>query len=166
MERLIYEYNQTLCCIRECKADANKEYSKVLSDMESDLVFAIEWMQTGRRPGNRRGIERRAAYQRERTVNPLLIQRYFRSIDADIYEWDDHAQEHALGEWEKIKLEDVLSVLTEREKEVYLMSRGYCLTYSEIACYLVVSRSTVQTLIERAEKKIARQVKESIFCNN
>ncbi|MED3354371.1 sigma factor-like helix-turn-helix DNA-binding protein [Bacillus thuringiensis] len=167
MKRLIYEYNQTLCFIRECKADANKEYSEILSDIESDLVFAIEWMQTGRRPRNSLRIERRAAYQRERTVNPLLIQRYFRNIDDDIYEWDDHAQEHVLGEWEKIQLEDALSVLTEREKEVYLMSRGYCLTYSEIACYLVVvSRSTSQTLIERAEKKIARQMKESIFCNN
>jgi len=93
------------------------------------------------------------------------MQRYFRSMDDNLYEWDNHEQEHAIGEWDKVRLEDALSLLTEREKEVYLMSRGYCLTYREIARYFNVTCSTVQSMIERAEKKIARQVNESLFCN-
>lgn len=77
--------------------------------MISDLEFTIEWLRKGRRPGNRRGIERRGTYQRERVVDTLLMQRYLRSTDVQLYEW------------EKIQLEDALSVLTNREKGVYLM---------------------------------------------
>lgn len=67
-------------------------------------------------------IERLAAYQRERACDPLFMQRYFRGMDENLYEWDSHRQEHVIGEWDKIRLEDALSLLTEREKEVYLMS--------------------------------------------
>ncbi len=97
-------------------------------------------------------------------MRSALMQRYFRSMDDNLYEWDGHQQEHAIGEWDKIRLEDALSLLTEREREVYLMSRGYCLTYREIARYLNITCSTVQSMIERAEKKISRQVNESLFC--
>lgn len=55
-------------------------------------------------------------------------------------------------------------LLTERDKEVYPMSRGYCLTYREIARCLDITCSTVQSMVERAGK-IARQVNESLFCN-
>ncbi|MED0983023.1 sigma-70 family RNA polymerase sigma factor [Bacillus paramycoides] len=165
MEGLINSYIQTLHEIKDAKGNASETEKKIFSDMISDLEFTIEWLRTGRRPGNRRGIERRAAYQRERACDPLLMQRYFRSMNDNLYEWDDHQQEHVISEWDKIRLEDVLSLLTEREKEVYLMSRGYCLTYREIAKYLMISCSTIQTLIERAEKKIARQLNESLFCN-
>lgn len=86
-------------------------------------------------------------------------------MDDNLYEWDNYQQEHAIGEWDKIRLEDALSLLTAQEKEVYLMSRGYCLTYREIAGHLKVTCSTVQSMIERAEKKIVRQVTRSIFCS-
>lgn len=165
MQDLIKQYNTTLRQLREAQKDAKEEDVKVLTDMISDITYSLEWMKKARRPGNRRGVERLAAYQRERACDPLLMQRYFRSMDDNLYEWDNHQQEHSIGEWDKVRLEDALSLLTEREKEVYLMSRGYCLTYREIARYLDITCSTVQSMIERAEKKIARQVNESLFCN-
>ncbi|MGV5537606.1 sigma factor-like helix-turn-helix DNA-binding protein [Bacillus sp. XB1] len=164
MEELIKEYKQSLKTIKQAKGTAEEEEHKIYSEMISDLEFALEWMQTARRPGNRRGIERRAAYQREKVYDPLLMQRYFRNMDDNIYEWDNQVQEHTIGEWARVQLEDALSTLTEREKELYLMSRGYCLSYSEIASYLVISRSTVQTVVERGERKIAKRIQESIFC--
>lgn len=96
-----------------------REDIKILTDMISDIPYSLEWMKKERR----RGIERLAAYQRERACDPLLLQRYFRSMDDNLYEWDNHQLEHAIGEWDKIRLEDALSLLTEREKEVYLMCR-------------------------------------------
>ncbi|MEC5303758.1 sigma-70 family RNA polymerase sigma factor [Bacillus thuringiensis] len=165
MQDLIKQYKTTLRQLREAQKEAKEEDIKILTDMISDISYSLEWMKKARRPGNRRGVERLAAYQRERTCDPLLMQRYFRSMDDNLYEWDSHQQEHAIGEWDKIRLEDALSLLTEREKEVYLMSRGYCLTYREIARYLKITCSTVQSMIERAEKKISRQVNESLFCN-
>lgn len=133
--------------------------------MISDITYSLEWMKRARKSRNRRGVERLAAYQRERACDPLPMQRYFRSMDDNLYAWDNHQQENAIGEWDKIRLEDALSSLTEREKEVYLMSRGYFLIYSEIARYLNITCSTVQSMIERAEKKIARQANESLFSN-
>ena len=131
--------------------------------MISDLEYAIEWMKTGRRPGNKRGIERRAAYQRERPFDPILMQRYFRSMDDNEYEWDKHQQEHAITSWDRERIDDALSVLTEREKEIYLMSRGYCLSLGQIARFLDIKKTTVQNYIIRAEKKIGSRIQVSLF---
>jgi positive control factor len=163
MHNLIKEYKESLKVTRKMYDNAVDEDKKIIAGMISDLEFAIEWMSTGRRPGNKRGIERRAAYQREKPFDPLLLQKYFRSSEP-VYKWDDHEKEHVITEWDRQRIEDALSVLTDREREVYLMSRGYCLTYSEIANYLCISSSSVQTMIERAEKKIKKRIKESLFC--
>jgi positive control factor len=163
MNDLIREYKETLKITRKMYDIAIEEDKKIIAGMISDLEFAIEWLETSRMPGNRRGIERRAAYQREKPFDPLLMQKFFRSSE-QVYKWDDHEKEHVITEWDRQRIEDALSVLTKREREVYLMSRGYCLTYSEIANYLCISSSSVQTMIERAEKKIKRRINESLFC--
>jgi positive control factor len=163
MEELLKQYRESLRLAKKLLEKASDEDKKIIRGMISDLEFAIEWMTTGRRPGNRRGIERRAAYQREKPFDPLLMQKFFRSSEPT-YEWDDHQEESLITEWDRQRIEDALSVLTDREREVYLMSRGYCLTYSEIANYLCISSSSVQTMIERAEKKIKKRINESLFC--
>lgn len=163
MNDLLQEYKQTLKHTKKLFKHASDEDKKIIREIISDLEFAIEWMETGRRPGNRRGIERRAAYQREKPFDPLLMQKFFRSSEPT-YEWDDHQEESLITECDRQRIEDALSVLTKREREVYLMSRGYCLTYSEIANYLCISSSSVQTMIERAEKKIKKRIQESLFC--
>ncbi|PFF75830.1 RNA polymerase subunit sigma-24 [Bacillus cereus] len=163
MEELVKQYKKSLKKIKKSKETAEEEELKIYSEMISDIEFALEWMQTARRPGNRRGIERRAAYQREKVCDPLLMQRYFRSMDDNGYEWDNYKKEHVISEWEKIQVEDALSVLTKREKEIYLMAKGYSLSYSKIANYLLISRSSVQKMMERAELKIAKQIRESLF---
>jgi positive control factor len=163
MEELLQEYKETLKETIKLLETSSDEDKKVIKGMISDLEFAIEWMSTGRRPDNKRGIERRAAYQREKPFDPLLMQKYFRSSDP-VYKWDDHEKEHVITEWDRQRIEDALSVLTKREREVYMMSRGYCLTYSEIANYLCISSSSVQTMIERAEKKIQKRKNKSLFC--
>jgi positive control factor len=163
VNNLLKEYKESLKIARKMYGDAYNEDKKIIAGMISDLEYAIEWMETGRRPGNRRGIERRAAYQREKPFDPLLMQKFFRSSEP-VYEWDDHEKEDVITSWDRERIEDALSVLTDREREVYLMSRGYCLTYSEIANYLCISSSSVQTMIERAEKKIKKRIRESLFC--
>jgi len=43
---------------------------ELIVGMISSCSYVIEWLETGRRPGNRRGIERRAGYQREVPTDP------------------------------------------------------------------------------------------------
>lgn len=164
MQELINMYNTSLKKLKESRDTATDEDKVVLSSMISDLTYALEWMRTAKQPGTRRGIERRASYQREVPVSPLLMQRYFRNSYEDSYRWDNQLKEDVITVTEREMIEDALSVLTEKEKEVYLMSRGYCLSYDRIASYLDIQKSTVQTMVERAEKKIARRKYESLFC--
>ncbi|WP_342045939.1 sigma factor-like helix-turn-helix DNA-binding protein [Bacillus sp. OTU530] len=163
MQDLIRQYSKALYQVNKAKETAPEDEQRILGSMASDLQYALEWMKTARRPGNRRGIERRAAYQRDRLLDPVLMQRYFRSQETE-YGWDEGLKEDVVSEWDRVRIEEALSTLTDREREVYLMSRGYCLSYGEIARYLVISKSAVQIMVERAEKKIERQVHESLFC--
>lgn len=84
MQDLIKQYNTTLRQLRVVQKDAKEEDVKILTDMISDITYSLEWMKKARRPGNRRGVERLAAYQRERACDPLLMQRYFRSMDNNL----------------------------------------------------------------------------------
>lgn len=163
MNELILSYKQALRDVRMMYKQASDEDKKTISGMVSDLEYALEWMQTAKCPGVRRGIERRAAYQREKSFDPLMMQRYFRSMDDDPYTMIDRPEESVISESDQYRIEDALSVLTDREKEVYLMSRGHCLSFEKIADMLRITKSSVQTMIERADKKIAQQISQSLF---
>lgn len=62
------------------------------------------------------------------------------------------------------RVEAALNLLSPLEREVYIMSRGKCLSYKEIAGLLGVAKGTVQKMIERAEKKMARRRERGISC--
>jgi positive control factor len=163
MEDLILNYKEGISKAKKMIEKASDRDITLLKGMIKDLQYAIKWMETGRQPGNKRGVERLAAYQRERPFDPLLMQRFFRSKE-ESYSWERKQQESIISSFNQERIEDALSVLTSKEKEVFLMSRGHCLSYSQIANYLCVSSSSVQTMIERAEKKISRRRYESLFC--
>jgi positive control factor len=163
LKKLISTYKESLKRAKSMHKKASDRDKSLLNGMIRDLQYAIEWMETGKQPGNKRGIERLAAYQRERPFDPLMMQRFFRSQD-ETYIWDESEPESVISSAEQEMIEDALSVLTAKEREVYLMSRGHCLSYSQIANYLCIASSSVQTMIERAEKKIAKRRYDSLFC--
>lgn len=155
MKNLIISYQGSLRLVRHLKETANDEDKILLSSMESDLRYALEWMKTARRPGNRRGIERLAAYQREKPMDPLLMQKYFSSTTTM------HSQ---LDQTDLDRIEDALSVLTKLEKEIYLMARGQALPRSEIAIILGIEKGTVNKILTRADNKIKDRTENSLFC--
>jgi positive control factor len=167
MKDLIKQYNESLRLAKQMKEQACGNQEITISGIISDLNYSLEWMRTGRRPGNRRGIERRAAYQRERPFDPLVMQKYFRSEEPK-YEWDEEEREveSVITSYERDMIECALSELTVLEKEYYLMSRGRGIPYSDIATYYCISSSTVQTTVGRAEKKVAKHIKECLICSN
>ncbi|UXH44445.1 Fis family transcriptional regulator [Rossellomorea vietnamensis] len=163
MENLLLSYRENLSKAKKMFKEASDRDKSLLNGMIRDLQYSIEWMETGRQPGKTRGVERLAAYQRERPFDPLLMQRFFRSQE-ETYAWEEAENESVISSAEQEMIDDALSVLTTKEKEVYLMSRGHCLSYSQIANYLCISSSSVQTMIERSEKKITRRRYGSLFC--
>ncbi|WP_035295981.1 sigma factor-like helix-turn-helix DNA-binding protein [Brevibacillus thermoruber] len=126
-----------------------------LSEMIGDVEYVIEWLETGRRPGNRRGIERQAAYQRERLMDPIRMQAFVARSTA--------GSPANLTEWQRHQIEDALCVLSEREKECYVMAYGECFSHSEIAEMLNLSVSSVETYLKRANLKITERTQNSLF---
>ncbi|GAE27013.1 hypothetical protein JCM9140_3124 [Halalkalibacter wakoensis JCM 9140] len=49
MQNLVQEYKQSLKWVEEAKDTASDEDKVYLGSMASDLRYALEWMQTGRR---------------------------------------------------------------------------------------------------------------------
>lgn len=130
-----------------------RQEASIYRSIRNELEFAICWMKNGHSPESRRGIERRAAYQIEKSVDPLLMQRYFRSKES-CYPWDDGLKENVVTPSEKDVLSKAMDTLTEREKEVYLMFKGQSFSQYKIAKMMNLSRSSVKTMINRADKKI------------
>ncbi|WP_339189775.1 sigma-70 family RNA polymerase sigma factor [Paenibacillus sp. FSL P2-0121] len=135
------------------KADADDK--KVISGMKSDCEFVIEWLSTGRRPGNKRGIERRAAYQLEKLVDPLRMQAYVSNSKA--------GSPSNLTDWERFQIESALSRLSERERECYVLAYGECFSFQEISQMLGVAKGTVAEYVERAQKKISEELSNNLF---
>lgn len=154
-EASISNYQRSLTVARKAYFRADADDKKVISGMISDCEFAIEWLSTGRRPGNKRGIERRAAYQREKLVDPLKMQAYVSNARA--------GSPSNLSEWERYQIEDALSRLTERERDCYVMAHGECFSFSEIANMLGLSKGSVEKYVERAQRKISEDLQTSLF---
>ena len=165
MQDLLKEYKETRRQLNRAY-EARREGVKVLdnqaiterqllSEMISDVEYVIEWLETGRRPGNKRGIERRAAYEREKLMDPVRMQAFVARGTA--------GSPCNLTEWQRFQLEDALSSLTERERECYELTHGEGFSFEETARLLKITKSSVQTLVTRAQIKISDRVTNSLF---
>lgn len=165
MQDLLQEYKETRRLLKqayEARRDGEKVLDdqalaerQILAEMIGDVEFVIEWLESGRRPGNRRGVERLAAYQREKPMDPIKIQAFFTRSTA--------GSPANLTEWERQQIEDALSVLSERERECYVLAYGECFSHSEIAELLNISVSSVETYLKRANQKITERIQTSLF---
>ena|SRR5690606_877408 len=163
MRDLIQQYKESLRKVRKLKEKAPEEERSIYSGMEDSLQFCIKWMETGRMPGSRRGAERRAAYQREYPADPCRMEapgKYYRPVGA-VYVAEPVAsfgvgREIDEGDLETIRLfiDDILSCLSEREREVYTMRYGAGMEYHEIAEALGITEVNVGVVLNNARRKI------------
>ncbi|MCR8983213.1 sigma factor-like helix-turn-helix DNA-binding protein [Brevibacillus laterosporus] len=130
------------------KDEINVSDIELLGEMISSVDFIIEWIKTGKRPGKKRGIERRAAYEREILVDPITIQSYVNNGVA--------GSPANITDSQRKELEEALSILSKREKECYTLAHGRGFTQYEVANLLLISRGTVDKYIRRAQEKISR----------
>lgn len=135
--------------------NTDKAEREIIGGMISDCTYTIDWLRTGRRPGNRRGIERRAAYQRERPIDPLHLQAYYSNSTA--------GSPANLSSHERFLIEDALRTLTPLERECFEMAYGGCQSHAEIALMLGLSKGNVSTILDRANKKISVNMANSLF---
>jgi RNA polymerase sigma factor (sigma-70 family) len=124
------------------------EDKDLICDMMSDVQFTIEWMGTGAVPGHRRGIERRATYQRELLTDPCLLPLYA----------ERHPHTSILTDAQRQRLDHALSVLSTRERECFELHYGTGYSYHDIAATLGLKKGTVQYYLQTAKKKLAQVI--------
>src|SRR5690554_5830843 len=112
------------------------EEAKTVSGMLSDMRYALDWMRRGRRPGSRKGAERRDIYRRRELL----------------------AQVEPLTEEERRRLIDCVAVMTERELTCWLLHMAHGLTQNEIADKMNISRASVRVYLERAKRKVQEKI--------
>lgn len=122
---------------------------QIVTGMVRDVEWVMQWLRTGRQPGNRRGIERRSGVQRELLTDPFILQ--------VVMESPSHAGQRdvVLSKQQQDKLEAALSLLSARERECFELAHGRGFTLSQIAELLSVSKGTVSIYVRRANKKLA-----------
>lgn len=135
-----------------------KSEDEIVGNMISDLKYAIEWIETGRRPGAKRDIDRRSVYELTYHMDPVVLENYARAEEPM-----EEEQPVELSEGDKLRIEDALSVLTESEKDVFMMYHVQQLSMEQIAQCRKVKKTSVQNQLERAKKKIKDQTSCSLF---
>jgi len=106
--------------------------SRTVAGMLSDMRYALDWMRRGRRPGSRKGAEKRDIYRRRELLQSA----------------------EPMTEEERRRLIDCVAVMTERELTCWLLHMAHGLTQNEIADRLKVSRASVRMYLDRAKKKV------------
>ncbi|WP_416730288.1 sigma factor-like helix-turn-helix DNA-binding protein [Fictibacillus sp. JL2B1089] len=130
----------------------SQDERRMMTEMENDIQFIIEWLENGRRPDSKRGADRKDVYVMDpAAIEVLPIQEGYKLIAKE------------LPSFEKEIIEDALCTLTNRERDVFMMIKVEGLTFEYTAELIGVKKSTVQTHLERAERKIDKRKNESLF---
>lgn len=134
--------------------DWRTKEKKIVQGIISDLKYSIEWMEKRRPPGLRRSINRRDKWARLTLEDPAHMVIYT----------DEHAiiprtTERVTDDQMEI-LNKCLAILTERQREMFLLHVGEGFSLGNIAEHLGVKKATVQTTIERSKAKIQKYIKE------
>jgi RNA polymerase sigma-70 factor (ECF subfamily) len=118
--------------------------------MIRDCEYIIEWLETGRRPGNRRGIERRSKEQREFPVDVDTVRRY-------MYGGKRGSTDGSAGipEEQVIMMEEALSILTTQQRDAYIMVKVNRFSLENAADVMGLKKTTVQNHVDRAQLKIS-----------
>lgn len=148
--RLIQSEDQKAARTLQTKIDALEAEKKVLGEIISDCEFVEEWMVTGRRPGGKRGIERRAAYEREKLMDPTHMQSFVHP--------EGCGSPSTIGDTERERIEAAMQTLSPRERECYALAHGECYSLAEIGKLLFISKASVQVHVRNAQRKISKYV--------
>ncbi|SFS75818.1 sigma factor-like helix-turn-helix DNA-binding protein [Marininema halotolerans] len=160
MKQFLAEYRTSLTQVQKIRArltakgrTKDEADIKTLKRMENDLRWVISWIEHGREPGHRRGMENRSTTQREVLWDQLSEKRQ-REI-----EWME-SQRKAPSSQENVWLEHMLQSLSKSEYEAFVAVRGEGLSFGQTASLLQCSKSSVQSYVQRAEEKLRRHLCE------
>ncbi|MGE7621710.1 sigma factor-like helix-turn-helix DNA-binding protein [Viridibacillus sp. NPDC096237] len=166
VEELIFEYRDSKQGLEEMllrldPCDPKSELDKTLiNSMLRDIKETIEWMEMGRDPrGGFRAIDKRYVYDGNdviATIESLDTDEVLPMLDIDD---EDTLQVHReLSGDEKRAIRDVISILSVREKQCFMLHAVCRWSHGRIADKLNLKRDTAKDYVKRAKKKIQDKV--------
>ncbi|MBC6308132.1 sigma-70 family RNA polymerase sigma factor [Listeria sp. FSL L7-1582] len=186
MKDLIPEYQADLKAARKCLAKLQKiidlktpplehgqkrkrnaipedAIKSKLNSIIDSTQYALEWIEKGYEPGLRRPIERRSMEQREIKIEDVEVMRkWFIQTHGLAYEMVDESVE--IAEWDRIKMEDAMSTLSEQEKKAILLRYEENLSWNQVADKMEISVRSVRSYADRAKKKIQERLDKNLYC--
>lgn len=135
--------------------NTDKAEREIIGGMISDCNYTIDWLRSGRRPGNRRGIERRSMEQRTFPIDPLYLQSYAQPAAC--------GSPTTLSDSERFRIDEALHTLSEREKQAFIFHVALGFSLAQTAQEMGTSKSTVQKFIERARNKVEDNKASNLF---
>lgn len=154
---LIPAYRATKRMLTKAREKAmDKADRERLGEMIGDVEYCLEWLETGRRPHQLRGVERRY----ERPWSPDWLDRYQSPFGWSI---ERESVTRELTADERFRIEEAMRDLSPRERQCYMMHVVDGMSFGEIARELHLARGTVQNNIERAREKIENAKMTNLF---
>jgi len=151
-DKLLKEYKQgrkELKNMRNELTDSERDRldKTQINSMIDSMTYSIDWMETGREPGNLRGVDKRDIYR---------IKQYSEmDIIPDITEQLRLEREPLyLNQEQRQTLILLFRKLSDRERQCFIMYEAEQLSMQQIANRLGIKKSTVQQYIERAREKV------------
>lgn len=150
-DKLLGEYKESRAGLHQMKARLNEdnfEDATLINSMIESMTFAMEWMETGRKPGSYQGIDKKSIYQKQFLESIDMIP----DITDELY--DINSKQLYMTQDEKKKLAKIFGAWSHRERVCYVKHVVEQKGFQQIADVLKVSKSTVQTHIRRAKNKV------------
>ncbi|WP_348922063.1 sigma factor-like helix-turn-helix DNA-binding protein [Enterococcus rotai] len=135
-----------------CEYEEYKAVAKRLSPIISDTRYSVAWLETAKQPGYNKEISRRSYYQRTELWGDIdkISMKYLR---------EDYGQ---LTKEQVDVLEEYMECISDREREAIISVIGEGNTYAQTAKFLNVSRSTVQSYVNRGMKKLIKKKEDEV----
>lgn len=163
VDEMIASYTAHRRTLSEMKRNLNPENSKdaedekLINSMIRDMSETIDWLETGRDPKVRKGVHVNSIYHVQSYEDIDLIPDIIEQLEED----DINNRHLFMTKDEKIIMSEILNILSLRERQCYFLHVGHGKSLGEIATEIGVSKSTVQTHINRAKSKIKEKVKDA-----
>lgn len=153
VDRLIFEYTEGRKLLKVKSATSNEVDRKRINSMINEMSDVIKWLKTGKDPYKFKSNERKSAYQRR----VILDMDLFPSLDI-LPESYENTESGALTESQKELVAEILIELSWRERQCYLLHIANERTFQEISIELGITKSSVQSYIDRAKKKVSKKM--------
>jgi len=153
VQELLAGYRETYKMAKAARTAAKEEDRKedyeLLGNILVSLNYIIKYLDQGFPPEDNRGIYRSKWSQEQREI-PFDPANAFFVREAAL----QRKTKSQLSDEQRELLQDLLAILTKKEREAFVMVRGNALSFAHTAFLMGVKRGTVQNLVYRAEKKL------------